>query len=49
MAMKVTETILSEIKKQPKDQKKDLFWDLFLTTGRIDAYLLLKDYVDEKK
>lgn len=22
---------------------KDLFWDLFLTTGKIEAYLLLKD------
>ncbi len=49
MAMKVTETILTEIKNQPKDKKKDLFWDLFLTTGRIDAYLLLKDYVDDNK
>ncbi len=47
--MKVTEVLLTEIKKQTKDKKKDLFWDLFLTTGRIDAYLLLKDYVDEKK
>lgn len=37
----MTQEILEEIKKC--DNEKDLFWDLFLTTGKIEAYLLLKD------
>lgn len=49
MTGEMTEKILNEIKKQPKDKKRDLFWDLFITTGQIDAYLLLKDYLDDKK
>jgi len=28
---------------------KDFFWNLFLNTGRVDAYLLLKDENDEKE
>ena len=26
---------------------KDFFWNLFLNTGRVDAYLLLKDEKSE--
>ena len=49
MNTKMTEKILDEIKNQPKEKKKELFWDLFVTTGKIDAYLLLKDYLDNSK
>lgn len=33
--------LIEKIKKC--ENEKDLFWDLFLTTGKIEAYLLLKD------
>jgi len=28
---------------------KDFFWNLFLNTGRVDAYLLLKNDADVKE